>query len=45
MHFFSSREDAAAWLGDREGIAILSISEADELAQWHWVERHRRAAL
>ena len=44
MHFFRSREDAAAWMQEREGIAILTITEADELAQWHWVERQRGAA-
>jgi hypothetical protein len=43
MHFFRSREDAATWLQGREGVTILSISEADELAQWHWVERQRLA--
>jgi hypothetical protein len=44
MHFFRSREDAATWLKDRSGIAILGVREADELAQCHWVERHRQAA-
>jgi hypothetical protein len=44
MHFFRSREDAATWVRGREGVAILSVSEADELAQWHWVERQRRAS-
>ncbi len=43
MHFFRSREDADSWATGREGIAILSIGEADELAQEHWVERLRRA--
>ncbi len=45
MHFFRSREDAESWASVREAIAILSVEEADELAQEHWVERHRRAAL
>jgi hypothetical protein len=44
MHFFRSREDAETWVGDREGLAILTIREGDELAQAHWVERQRRAA-
>jgi hypothetical protein len=44
MHFFRSREDANGWAAGREGVAILSIAEADELAQEHWVERLRTAA-
>ncbi len=44
MHFFRSREDADGWAAGREGIAILSIAEGDELAQVHWVERLRRAS-
>ena len=44
MHFFRSREDAETWVRGREGIVILSVREADELAQWHWVERQRRAS-
>lgn len=39
MHFFRSREDADIWATDRSGIAILSISEGNELAQEHWVDR------
>jgi len=27
----------------RQGIVILTIAEADKLAQWHWVERQRGA--
>ncbi len=44
MHFFRSREDADGWAAGRDGIAILSIAEGDELAQEHWVERLRRAS-
>ncbi len=44
MHFFRAREAAEAWAEGRSGIAILSIAEADELAQTHWVERTRAAA-
>ncbi len=44
MHFFRAREVAEAWAEGRSGIAILSIEEADELAQTHWVERTRAAA-
>ena len=44
MHFFRAREATEAWAEGRTGIAILSIGEADELAQTHWVERTRAAA-
>jgi hypothetical protein len=43
MHFFRSREDAESWAADRNAVAILSAEEGLELAQWHWVERYRRA--
>lgn len=43
MNFFRSREDAAGWAKGRNGIAILSVSEGDELAQYIWVERKRLA--
>lgn len=43
MHFFRSREDAAGWVEGRDGVVILTIPEASELAQWHWVERQRGA--
>ncbi len=43
MHFFRAREAAAEWAEGRSGVAILSIREADELAQAHWVERTRAA--
>ncbi len=43
MHFFRAREAAEAWAEGRSGIAILSIGEADELAQTY-VERTRAAA-
>jgi len=43
MHFFRSREDAATSMQGREGIVILSIAEANQLAQWHWVDRQRSA--
>ncbi len=44
MHFFSARAAAEEWAEGRSGLAILSIKEADELAQAHWVERKRAAA-
>ena len=43
MHFFRFREDANRWIEGRQGITILSMPEANELAQWHRVERPRRA--
>ncbi len=43
MHFFRAREAAEEWAEGRSGVAILSIREADELAQAHWVERTRLA--
>ncbi len=43
MHFFRSREDAETWTLGREGVAVLSIQEGDELAQEHWVARLREA--
>ncbi len=43
MHFFRAREAAEDWAEGRTGVAILSIREADELAQAHWVERTRAA--
>ena len=43
MHFFRAREAAEEWAEGRSGVAILSIREADELAQ-AWVERTRKAA-
>ncbi len=39
MHFFRSREDAEGWLADRRGVVVLTVAEADALAQFHWVER------
>ena len=44
MHFFRARAAADEWVEGRSGVAILSIREADELAQAHWVERQRAAA-
>jgi hypothetical protein len=44
MHFFRAREAAEEWAEGRSGVTILSIREADELAQAHWVERRRSAA-
>jgi len=45
MHFFRAREAADDWVGQREGVVALSLDEAFELAQVHWVERARRAAI
>ena len=44
MHFFRARAAAEEWEKGRSGLAILSIKEADELAQAHWAERTRAAA-
>ncbi len=44
MHFFRARAAAEEWVAGRAGLAILSIREADELAQAHWVERAQSAA-
>jgi hypothetical protein len=38
MHFFRSREEANEWVA-------LSLGEAFELAQVHWVERLRQAEI
>jgi hypothetical protein len=43
MHFFRARAAAEEWAQGRSGVVILSLSEADELAQTHWVERQRAA--
>ncbi|MBW2314846.1 MAG: hypothetical protein JRH10_11700 [Deltaproteobacteria bacterium] len=39
MHFFRARAAAESWRGEREGIALLSVADAFELAREHWVER------
>ena len=44
MHFFRAREAGEKWAAGRSGVAILNLSDADELAQEHWVERTRAAA-
>ncbi len=43
MHFFRSREEANEWVKGREAVVALSLGEAFELAQVHWVERLRQA--
>ena len=43
MHFFRAREAAEEWALGRAGVTLLSVTEADELAQDHWVERMRGA--
>ncbi len=43
MNFFRARAAAEEWAEGRSGLAILSIREADELAQVHCVERTRAA--
>jgi hypothetical protein len=45
MHFFRAREAADEWVKEREGVVALSLAEAFELAQVHWVDRSKRAAL
>ncbi len=44
MHFFRAREAAEEWAEGHSGVDVLSIREADEFAQAHWVERTRSAA-
>jgi hypothetical protein len=39
MHFFRAREAADEWVKGREAVVALSLEEAFELAQVHWVER------
>ena len=43
MHFFRAREAAAKWVKGRESIVALSLEDAFELAQEHWVKRLRGA--
>ena len=43
MHFFRAREAADEWVSRREAVVALSLNDAFELAQVHWVERSRRA--
>ncbi len=43
MHFFRAREAAEEWVSGREAVVPLSLADAFELAQVHWVERWRRA--
>ena len=42
--FFVS-ELAARWVVGREVVVVLSLEDAFELAQGHWVERSRRAGI
>jgi len=42
MHFFHAREAAEQWTAGRDALVALSLDEAFELAQAHWVERARR---
>ena len=43
MHFFRARAAAESWRGEREGIALLSVADAFDLAHEHWVERFNGA--
>ena len=43
MHFFHARGAADKWVAGREAVVALSLDDAFELAQLHWVARHRRA--
>ena len=43
MHFFRAREAAAEWVKTREAVVALSLDDAFELANVHWVERARQA--
>jgi hypothetical protein len=38
MHFFSSRDAAAQWLGPHSDVAILTPVEAWQLAYIVWIE-------
>ena len=43
MHFFRAREAADEWVKGREAVVSLSLNDAFELAQLHWVARSKRA--
>ena len=43
MHFFRAREAADEWVKGREAVVALSLEDAFELAQVHWLERAKRA--
>jgi hypothetical protein len=45
MHFFRSREEAGKWVEGREAVVALSLGEAFELAQVHWVKRLRQVEI
>ncbi len=45
MHFFRAREAAEKWVAGREAVVAMSLEDAFELAQKHWVERARRAGI
>jgi hypothetical protein len=42
MHFFRAREAADEWVKEREAVVAVSLEDAFELAQVHWVARARR---
>jgi hypothetical protein len=39
MHFFRAREAAQDWVRGRAAVVALSLEDAFELAQAHWVRR------
>ena len=45
MHFFRAREAADDWVKQRYDVVALSLDEAFELAQTHWVDRARKARI
>lgn len=45
MHFFHAREAAEEWVSGREAVVALSLDDAFELAQVHWVERSKRTGI
>jgi hypothetical protein len=45
MHFFCAGEAAGESVAGREGVVVVSLEDAFELAQEHRVERARRAEI
>lgn len=45
MHFFRARAAADEWVTGRDGVVAMSLKDAFELAQVHWVERSRRIGV
>ena len=45
MHFFRAREAADEWVKGREAVVALSLDDAFELAQVHWLDRAAAAGV